>query len=123
MLTFSPQTWGLTISSTVLQNQLKKKLPHYFLSQFGPGQEIAYAAIRKIATLEEPMRTEVRRAFSKSMGTVWVLMASLSLLGISTVFLLREIPLNLFTDERFALIDGVRVPVTTSSQETLADKV
>ena len=127
MLISSPQTWGLTISATVLQNELKKKLPHQFLSQFGQGQEIAYAAIPKIATLEEPMRTEVRLAFSKSIGTVWTVMMGISLLGILTIFLLREVPMNMFTDEKFGLIDGERIPAaslgTASEDSTLANKV
>ena len=46
------QTWGITITSTILQNELKKKLPEAFLSQFPQGLEIAYAAIPIIKDLK-----------------------------------------------------------------------
>ncbi|KAJ7809521.1 hypothetical protein B0H14DRAFT_2607976 [Mycena olivaceomarginata] len=38
------QTWGITISSTILQNSLKN-LPSVFVAQFPPGFEIVDAAI------------------------------------------------------------------------------
>lgn len=107
------QTWGITISGTILQNELKKSLPHDFLSQFPKGVEIAYAAIPKIRALEEPLRSEVRQAFSQSMSTVWKLMAGISGLGVLTLLLLREIPLILHTDEKYGLIKGERLAVAS----------
>ncbi|KAJ7638434.1 hypothetical protein FB45DRAFT_863506 [Roridomyces roridus] len=58
------RTWGITISWTILQNMLRRKLPADFVAQFPPGFEIAYAAIPAIKQLEEPIRTEVRAAFA-----------------------------------------------------------
>ncbi|KAF7343337.1 MFS domain-containing protein [Mycena venus] len=65
------QAWGITISSTILQNMLKKKLPAEFVAQFPPGFEIAYAAIPAIKQLEEPLKKQVQAAFAESMSAVW----------------------------------------------------
>jgi hypothetical protein len=115
-LMFPPQTWGITITSTILQNELKKHLPADFISQFPHRQEIAYAVIPKIRTLEEPLRTEVRRAFSRSMSTVWKTMAGISGFGILLLFLLHEVPMNRHTDEHYGLMEG------SSSEEGLEVK-
>lgn len=45
------QVLGITIGSTVLQNQLSKKLPESFISQFGGTSNVAYAAIPLIKNL------------------------------------------------------------------------
>src|ERR1700675_536534 len=45
---------GITMSSTILQNELRKKLPVSFTSQFAAGAEIAYSAIPEINGLAEP---------------------------------------------------------------------
>ncbi|KAH9951827.1 iron permease [Amylocystis lapponica] len=86
-------TWGITIASTILQNQLKNQLPVAFTSQFPEGSEIAYAAIPQISALHEPLRTEVRAAFA----------ASMTRLGFLTLFLLREVQMHKHTDESFGL--------------------
>ncbi|KAH8106322.1 iron permease [Cristinia sonorae] len=97
------QTWGITISSTILQNELKKKLPAEFINQFQAGADIAYAAIPLIHNMEEPLRTEVRVAFALSMRTVWQTMIGISGAGIITLFFLKEIAMKSTTDEKFAL--------------------
>ena len=97
------QTWGITISSTILQNQLKKKLPSDFVQQFPQGLEIAYAAIPLINGLQEPLRSQVRRAFAVSMKTIWQSMIGISGLGILTLLLLKEVPMHAQSDERFGL--------------------
>ncbi|OBZ72796.1 putative transporter C3H1.06c [Grifola frondosa] len=102
------QTWGLTISSAILQNELKKRLPIDFVAQFPQGLEIAYAAIPQIPSLPEPLRSEVQAAFATSMSAVWKTMIGISGLGFFSVFLLKEIPMNRETDERFGLHDTKR---------------
>jgi len=97
------QTWGITISSTILQNELKKKLPAAFVSQFPDGAEIAYAAIPLIGNLQEPLRTEVREAFALSMAVIWQTMIGISGAGIITVFFLKEIVMKDHTDEAYGL--------------------
>ncbi|OJT12202.1 hypothetical protein TRAPUB_11258 [Trametes pubescens] len=100
--TFS-QTWGVTISATILQNELRKRLPAAFLEQFPDGVEIAYAAIPVIHQLNEPLQTEVRIAFADSMAVVWKAMIGFSGAGFLTLFFLREVPMHKHTDETYGL--------------------
>ncbi|KAM5544683.1 hypothetical protein V8D89_001581 [Ganoderma adspersum] len=97
------QTWGITISASILQNELKKKLPQAFAAQFPQGAEIAYALIPVIPTLDEPLRTEVRAAFAASMAVVWKVMLGIAAAGFLTTFLLKEIPMHTATDNRYGL--------------------
>ncbi|EIW57898.1 iron permease [Trametes versicolor FP-101664 SS1] len=102
------QTWGVAISASILQNELKTRLPAEFVARFPAGIEIAYAAIPVIRTLDEPLRTEVRIAFAESMAVVWKAMIGFSAAGFLTLFLLREVPMQKHTDETYGLQDGVR---------------
>lgn len=111
------QTWGITISSTILQNELKKKLPSAFASQFPQGVEIAYAAISAIRSLDESLKGEVQAAFASSMTTVWKTMIGIACLGLLTVALLREIPMKGHTDERYGL-DDTRQPRTVDKKDS-----
>ena len=97
------QTWGITIASTILQNELKKKLPGEFVSQFASGSEIAYAAIPIIGNIAEPLRTEVRTAFALSMSIVWKTMIGIAGAGIITLVFLKEVPMNTVTDQSYGL--------------------
>ncbi|KAH9847848.1 MFS multidrug transporter [Lenzites betulinus] len=107
------QTWGVTISATILQNELKRNLPPAFAQQFPAGVEIAYAAIPGIPALPEPLRGEVRAAFAASMATIWKVLAGLSGAGFLATFLLREVPMQTYTDEKYGLEAG-RGPVRDS---------
>ncbi|KAJ3555468.1 hypothetical protein NM688_g2562 [Phlebia brevispora] len=100
------QTWGVTIASTILQNELKKKLPTAFLSQFPSGAQIAYAAIPYIAELHEPLRSEVRAAFADSLSVVWEVMAGLGGLGIISVLIMKEVPMKAMIDKKYGLETG-----------------
>ncbi|KAH9847880.1 iron permease [Lenzites betulinus] len=97
------QTWGVAISASILQNELKKRLPLTFVQQFPAGVEIAYAAIPLISSLEEPLRTEVRVAFAESLSIVWKAMIGFSAAGFLTLFMLREIPMQKNLDENYGL--------------------
>ncbi|KAJ6463213.1 major facilitator superfamily domain-containing protein [Mycena vitilis] len=97
------QTWGITISSTVLQNMLEKKLPADFVAQFPAGFEIAYAAIPAIKQLDEPLRTQVQAAFAESMAVIWQVMIGIAGLGLLLSFLMREIALDTTVDSSYAL--------------------
>ncbi|CDO75065.1 hypothetical protein BN946_scf184605.g6 [Trametes cinnabarina] len=97
------QTWGVAISASILQNELKKRLPAEFIAQFPEGVEIAYAAIPVIRTLDEPLKTEVRVAFAESMAIVWRAMIGFSAAGYVTLFMLREVPMQKHTDETYGL--------------------
>ncbi|KAH8103096.1 iron permease [Cristinia sonorae] len=102
------QTWGITLASTVLQNELKRKLPADFLSAFPDGLEIAYAAIPAIRSLQEPLRTEVRVAFADSMSIVWKTMIGISGLGLLSLLFLQEIKMVSHTDATYGLTEGPR---------------
>ncbi|KAI0667888.1 iron permease [Trametes maxima] len=112
--TFS-QTWGVTISASILQNELKKRLPAEFLDGFQDGVEIAYAAIPVIHTLPEPLQTHVRVAFADSMAVVWKAMIGFSGAGFLTLALLREVPMQKHTDETYGL---AAARPTTSGEES-----
>ncbi|GBE86280.1 Efflux pump FUS6 [Sparassis crispa] len=100
------QTWGIAIAGTILQNELKKKLPAAFVAQFPQGSEIAYAAIPQIGSLSEPLRSEVRAAFATSMSVIWKTMIGIAGLGLLSVFILKEIPMRQSTDVNFGLNDN-----------------
>ncbi|KAI0759699.1 iron permease [Trametes elegans] len=100
------QTWGITISASILQNELKNRLPPAFVAQFPQGIEIAYAAIPAIRGLDEPARTDVRAAFAASLAVVWRAMIGISAAGFVSVLFLREIPMQKHTDDTYGLEGG-----------------
>ncbi|TFK85585.1 MFS general substrate transporter [Polyporus arcularius HHB13444] len=115
------QTWGITIGSTILQNRLTKNLPLEFNALFPDGVQIAYAAIPVIGTLEEPLRTEVRRAFAESLAVIWQTMIGISGLGLLSVLLMREVPMGKTADDTYGLEEG-RERVRRSGTEEGADR-
>ncbi|KAJ7505663.1 major facilitator superfamily domain-containing protein [Mycena galericulata] len=99
------QTWGITISGSILQNRLKTLLPPAFISLFPPNREIAYAAIPLIRTLEQPLRTQVQDAFSESMAGIWRACIAISGVGLLVSLLMREVPMGTSVDETYRLKD------------------
>ncbi|KAG8924947.1 hypothetical protein FRC00_004517 [Tulasnella sp. 408] len=101
------QTWGITIGATILQNELKKKLPQAFLeglaSSAEKGVEITYAAIPAIRALEEPIKTEVKQAFAGSLRVIWLVMAGISAAGILLILGMKELGMHDVTDEDWGL--------------------
>ncbi|KIO20426.1 hypothetical protein M407DRAFT_220692 [Tulasnella calospora MUT 4182] len=103
------QTWGVTLGATILQNQLKIKLPKAFLDMFpAEGVEITYAAIPQIPGLPEPMGTEVREAFSSSLRVIWLTMIGLCALGLICVLGMKEIKMHEVTDEDWGIEERQR---------------
>ena len=117
------QTWGLTISATVLQNSLKSKLPQAFLSQFPDGVEIAYAAIPLVRTLPDGLRQEVQTAFAESMIDIWKAIIGFSAAGLLSVGLMREVEMIRYTDERFGLNEGGGGPDVETGQDHIGELV
>ncbi|KAG8894281.1 hypothetical protein FRC00_009199 [Tulasnella sp. 408] len=104
------QTWGVTLGGTILQNELKKKLPQAFLAMFpGEGVEITYAAIPRIGGLAEPLKGEVRDAFAGSLRTVWIVMAAVSVVGFFTVLGMKQLEMHEVTDEKWGLEEQKKV--------------
>ncbi|KAJ7124420.1 iron permease [Mycena epipterygia] len=101
------QTWGITISSTILQNMLRNKLPPAFIAQFPPGFEIAYAAIPAIRELEDPLQKDVQRAFAESMAVIWQTMIGVSGVGLVLSFFMEEVPMGTTVDENYALQETI----------------
>ncbi|CUA72529.1 hypothetical protein RSOLAG22IIIB_04926 [Rhizoctonia solani] len=96
-------TYGVAIGSSVLQTELGKRLPSEFSALFPGGTEIAFSAIPFIASLEEPLRTQVGEAFADSLAVLWRVFIGIAGAGFISVFLMREIPMSDETDERWAL--------------------
>ncbi|KAG8901972.1 hypothetical protein FRC01_009698, partial [Tulasnella sp. 417] len=98
------QTWGVTIGATILQNELKTRLPKAFLDMFpSEGVEITYAAIPQIPGLPEPLRTEVREAFASSLRVIWLAMIGICAVGLLCVFGMKELKMHEVTDEDWGM--------------------
>ncbi|KAG8846757.1 hypothetical protein FRB96_001782 [Tulasnella sp. 330] len=108
---------GLSVGTTVLQNELKAKLPMAFLSEVSTkGVQIAYSIIPIVETLPEPLRFEVRNAFSESLQTLWKVMAGVAAVGALCVFAMKEIPMHEITDKDWAL-ESVKGGAETDSEK------
>ncbi|GAA5878611.1 hypothetical protein JCM8547_003844, partial [Rhodosporidiobolus lusitaniae] len=92
------QVFGIAIGSTVLQNELVKKLPEQFAAQFGHG-EIAFAAIPYIKALDEPLRSLVRAAFADSLKVIWQTLIGVAGLGLLLSLPIQQMTLATETDE------------------------
>ncbi|KAG9002658.1 hypothetical protein FRB90_011342 [Tulasnella sp. 427] len=101
------QTWGVTIGATILQNELKQRLPQAFLegldSSAQKGIEITYAAVPLIHSLEEPIKTEVKKAFVGSLRVIWLVMAGIGAAGILVVFGMKDLVMHEVTNEDWGL--------------------
>ncbi|GAA5958888.1 hypothetical protein JCM3765_000766 [Sporobolomyces pararoseus] len=98
------QVFGIAIGSTILQNRLNKLLPPGFAERFGSG-EIAFAAIPVIKTLDEPLKTQVRIAFTDSIKTIWQVMVGVACLGFVVSLAIKSLPLTMERDENWGLED------------------
>ncbi|KAI0935572.1 hypothetical protein AcV5_003966 [Taiwanofungus camphoratus] len=95
------QIWGVAIGSTVLQNELTKRLPASFSAQFPAGAQVAYAAIPEIAGLAEPLRSQVREAFAGSLAVVWRVQLILGGVGMLSSLFMEGLPLHTQTDTQW----------------------
>ncbi|TBU37707.1 major facilitator superfamily domain-containing protein [Dichomitus squalens] len=111
------QTWGITIGSAILQNQLDKTLPPQFDAQFPAGVQIAYAAIPVIGGLAEPLRSQVRDAFAASLKVVWQTMIGISGVGLLSVGLMKEVPMQGQVDETYGLHHETKAPTESIDPE------
>ncbi|GAA5917548.1 hypothetical protein JCM6882_001725 [Rhodosporidiobolus microsporus] len=94
------QVLGITIGTTVLQNELTKTLPAAFVAQLGgQGGEIAFAAIPFIKDLDEPLRTLVRAAFADSLQVIWQVCIGVAGLGLLVTLPIKQMKLTTETDE------------------------
>lgn len=122
------QVFGISIGSTVLQNQLVKNLPAAFYAHFGTGSSgIAFAAIPFIKTLfvpsrilwlyerimltsilaslirPEPLKTEVRVAFADSLRRVWQVSIGIAGLAFLASLFIQNLALATETNSEWGL--------------------
>ncbi|KAJ3557850.1 hypothetical protein NM688_g1248 [Phlebia brevispora] len=95
--------WGVTIGSTILQTQLKRRLPAAFLTGLPGGAAIAFSAIPVIGTLPEPMQGEVREAFAGSIIIIWQVMVGIAGIGLLASFAMKGLPLHAAVDEKWGI--------------------
>jgi len=107
---------GITIGSTVLTNELKKKLPGVFLEQLPGAVAGAYSAIPRIANLPEPLRTQVRVAFADSIRVIWLVMIPFGGVGLITALGMKAYKLETVTDEQWGIAQN-----KNADEETLDD--
>ena len=117
----SIQAWGLTIGSTVLQNQLKVKLPEAYIQSLPQGVELSYGAIPQISSLAEPLRSQVRDAFSGSLVVLWQVLLGISALGLLSTSLMKEVPMQTVSDERYGLKEQVKGDDTKETDDGTAN--
>jgi MFS family permease len=94
---------GITVGSTVLTNELGKKLPAEFLKQVPGGVAGAYSAIPLIAHLPEPLRTQVRTAFADSIRAIWLVMIPFGGVGLIAALGMKALKLETETDEKWGI--------------------
>jgi len=106
-LTCCIQALGIAIGSTVLENELKVKLPEAFVQSLPRGLELSYSAIPQISTLSGPLRNQVRGAFSGSLAVLWQTLLGISALGLLSTLMMKEVPMQTVADERYGLNEQV----------------
>ncbi|KAL0952492.1 hypothetical protein HGRIS_006755 [Hohenbuehelia grisea] len=103
------QVWGITIGGTILQNGLLQRLPPDFVNSLpaglGHGTGLAFAAIPAIKLLDEPLRSEVRQAFSDSLRVVWLVLIGIAGAGLLVSLAMNALPLHTNVDEAWKLDD------------------
>lgn len=98
------QAFGVTVGSTILQNELKKQLPAAFLETVSTG-EIAYALIPIVGTLPEPLRAQVRAAFAGSVQVIWRVMIGVSVAGLLCALAMKELKMHEMTAEEWGIAE------------------
>ncbi|CDO72013.1 hypothetical protein BN946_scf184943.g48 [Trametes cinnabarina] len=111
------QAWGITVGATVLQNQLRTRLPSDFLSTLPQGAEIAYSIIPQVPGLPEPLKDQVRDAFADSLKVLWEVMIAIAGVGFLSAFLMREIPMQRSVDEAWGLEQKERERARKAKEE------
>jgi hypothetical protein len=103
----------------VLQNELAKRLPAEFIAGLpsGDGITIAYAAIPRVASLEEPLRTQVRAAFAESIRVIWLVLVAVSAAGLLSTMLMKDVPMQGKMDEKWA-VTGEKNRGTLATDDT-----
>lgn len=102
------QSWGVSISASIVQTQLEKRLPAAFLATFPAGEDITYTIIPLIPGLAAPLQDEVRAAFAGTLTFLWEILLVFCGVGLLTVALQKELPLHTKTDEKWGMEEKER---------------
>ncbi|KAI9060770.1 iron permease [Trametes sanguinea] len=116
------QAWGITVGATVLQNQLRSRLPGDFLSSLPQGAEIAYSIIPQVPGLAEPLKDQVRAAFADALKVLWEVMIAVAGVGFLSAFLMREISMQRSVDEAWGLEEKERERRAKEEADSAAEK-
>ncbi|KAJ6506288.1 MFS general substrate transporter [Mycena vitilis] len=99
------QAWGVNIAGAILQNSLQTRIPASVIRSLPSGTEIAYTVIPLIYSMPTALKTEVQEAFLQSLRHVWIAMAVLSGIGMCTMVLIENIPLQSTTDKKWDTVN------------------
>ncbi|KAG9308139.1 MFS general substrate transporter [Chiua virens] len=99
--------WGVTIGSTVLQNELSKTLSASFIQSIQQGAAVPnlYALIPVISTLPPDVRVDVQVAFARSLGVLWQVLSAICAVGGVASLFMKGLALNHALDEAWAIKD------------------
>jgi hypothetical protein len=102
----------VTAGGAILQNELNRKLPAAFLSQFPQGIEVA---IPIIPMLSQPFKDQVRNAFAEALKVVWRVTLGIALAGFLCSLGMRQLRLHTNIDEEW----GRKYLPTHSTQQLI----
>lgn len=108
---------GVALGSSVLNNQLKVKLPLEFVSTLGNSPDLAYSAIPMINDLSPSVKPLVQTAFSKSLRWVWIVCIPIASLGLLSIIAMREIPMHTTVDGTWGVEEKLKT--VNPSESTL----
>ncbi|KAF8837708.1 MFS general substrate transporter [Paxillus ammoniavirescens] len=109
--------WGVTIGSTVVQNELVKRLPSDFTSTIpNGGAGLAYALIPELPLLSATLLTQVQEAFAGGMMVMWQVLLGIAALGLLSSIPMKGLPLTSSIDEDWAI---KRAPNADTSSENI----
>ncbi|KIY45664.1 MFS general substrate transporter [Fistulina hepatica ATCC 64428] len=99
------QAWGISISGTILQNELLKRLPAaVFEAPYLDGadsDDLAYTLIPLIPDMPPALHDETVHAFQESMRMIWIVLCVLSGVGALTLLGVKDVELSRGTDGRW----------------------
>ncbi|KAM5530941.1 hypothetical protein V8D89_015386 [Ganoderma adspersum] len=104
------QIWGVTVAGAVLQNGVQAKLPQSIKDALPGLNNIVYAVVPLIPTLQDPEKDVVRRAFAESLQAVWRILIGVAGVGFITSLGMKALPLH---TQRNATLSAAGEKMTT----------
>ncbi|KAI0751912.1 Mfs1.1 [Daedaleopsis nitida] len=97
------QIWGVTIGGALLQNELSHRLPSAVQESIEGLDNIAYAIIPLIPSMEQPLKDATRQAFAEALARVWRVVIAAAGIGFLASLPMKGVPLHTATDENWAI--------------------